>query len=248
MSISITRNWNPHNPRLWYADDLRNHPELIALDGSTIPLDKAGTLPKYYPGSTLLNDEVTKFTPQGFENDAIILSASKWQGLYVASALCDSELSVENITKVANQWLTGTNDIHSTDSITITFKHDPQIVTEYWVIPAFGTTESILEPRPAPKKWQLLGSNDKENWEVVDSHKERINHWQAPSGRSFRVKSNTAYKYLRLTISDWFVTKEKLYTGLRRLWLFGRPADSFVLPNVPSNSDEFVYVVPRYYK
>ena len=62
MSISITRDWNPHNPRLWYADDLRNYPELIALDGSTIPLDEAGILPKYYPGSTLLNDEVTKFT------------------------------------------------------------------------------------------------------------------------------------------------------------------------------------------
>ena len=246
MNKSLIRNWKICSPKLWYLDDVRKHPELVALDGSVIPLKDAGDLPIYYPGTKLLNDKVSKFTPHGFENDDIILSVSKFWGLYAASALCDEELSIDNIAKAANQWLTGTNDTHSTDTVTITFKHDPQVITEYWIIPAFGTSESILEKRPAPKKWKLLGSNDKENWVTLNEHRERINHWEPASGRSFKVKNDTAYKYIRLTITEWHATSKILYTGLRRLWIFGRPADSFILPNIQSPSEEFVYVVPRY--
>ena len=246
MNKSLIRNWRIYSPKLWYLDDVRRHPELVALDGSVIPLKDAGDLPIYYPGTKLLNDKVSKFTSHGFENNDIILSVSKFWGLYAASALCDEELSIDNIAKAANQWLTGTNDVHSTDTITITFKHDPQVITEYWIIPAFGTSESILEKRPAPKKWKLLGSNDKENWVTLNEHRERISHWEPASGRSFKVKNDTAYKYIRLTITEWHPSKQILYTGLRRLWIFGRPADSFILPNIQSPSEEFVYVVPRY--
>ena len=236
---------NIYSPKLWYRDDLARHPELVALDGETIPLKEAGDLPSYYPGSKVLNDKVTKFTPHGFENQDIILSVSKFQGLYAASALCDDVISIDNITKVGNQWLTGINDSDSEDAVTISFKNDPYVVTEYWIIPAFGTSENVLEERPSPKQWKLEGSNDKTHWVILDEHREEPKLWEPAKGRAFKVYDNKSYHHVRLTISKWHPTEEKLYTGLRRFWLFGRPNNSFILPNIPSPSEEFAYVVPR---
>lgn len=87
MNKSSIRNWKICSPKLWYLDDVRKHPELVALDGSVIPLKDAGDLPIYYPGTKLLNDKVSKFTPHGFENNDIILSVSKFWGLYAALQL-----------------------------------------------------------------------------------------------------------------------------------------------------------------
>lgn len=237
---------NIANPQLWYRNDLKNHPELIALDGQTINIHKAHTLAEVYPGTALLNEKVTKLTSKGFINANITLSVDFFQGLYLPAALCGDELSIDNIMKVSDQWLTGSSKLDKEHHVTISFNHTPHLVTEYWVIPAFGTVDQIDAKRPTPKTWTLEGSNDGVNWDIIDQHNEKKNHWQPFKGRSFKVKTNTEYAKIKLSISAWHpgTDDELFYTGLRRFWLFGRPKDSFILPKLDTPSDDFVWVVP----
>ena len=47
--------WFVGNPRLWWKDDLKNHPELVALDGSYIDGKLAKNLRKVYPYGELIS-------------------------------------------------------------------------------------------------------------------------------------------------------------------------------------------------
>ena len=44
--MSSRSKWDISNPRLWYRDDLVNHPELIPLEGQTIDISKIGKINK----------------------------------------------------------------------------------------------------------------------------------------------------------------------------------------------------------
>ena len=48
--MSVT-NWDVANPRLWYRDDLVNHPELIPLEGQTVDYKTVSNLARVYTGS-----------------------------------------------------------------------------------------------------------------------------------------------------------------------------------------------------
>ena len=55
--MSSRNKWDIGNPRLWYRDDLVNHPELIPLEGQTIDISKIGKINKVYSGSVLLTEK-----------------------------------------------------------------------------------------------------------------------------------------------------------------------------------------------
>ncbi len=239
-------NLNPANPKLWYRDDLVNHPELVPLEGGTIPYADAKLLTKIYSGATLLTDKITKIRDTVFLNGDLTLRVDTFDGLYAPYYLFEDPISTENIAKVAEQWLTGDTDIDNIHTVTITL-NEPKVISEYWMIAAVGTSEYIDKLHPTPKSWKLLGSNDNKHFSIIDEQQlTDPTCWQSWHICPFRVsdESNTAYTQIILLITEWFPSDEPLSTGLKRLWLFGRPKDLFVLPDIPCPNESFVWVVP----
>ena len=66
--MSSINKWDIGNPRLWYRDDLVNHPELIPLEGQTIDISEIGNISKVYPGSVLLTEQITRLHDNVFTN------------------------------------------------------------------------------------------------------------------------------------------------------------------------------------
>lgn len=246
--------WHQANPKLWYRDDLVNHPELIALDGSELTDEEAEGLSTVYPGSKLLTETVRNLTANGYENNFVSMKVDVSTGDYFGANLFNDEIDLTNFSKSTDQWLTGSTDLSTEHSVTITFKggyvYRP---TEYWMIPAAGTATQLYATRPTPKDWVLEGSVNGSAWVKID---ERTNYtdWEPFSVRTFKISSLEEYSYLRLRITAWnagddltedFAETESLFTGLRRLWIFGRKPNTFSVPNIPSPSDEFVWVVPK---
>ena len=96
------------------------------------------------------------------------------------------------------------------------------------MIPAAGDGENVLRRRPTPRDWVLQGSNDKVRWSTLHDVKD-YEDW-AP-----------------ITISTFHAAKTRSawqYVGLRRLWIFGRPARKWIAPDLPSSDPAFVWVVP----
>ena len=61
------------------------------------------------------------------------------------------------------------------------------------------------------------------------------------------AKTRSAWTYIRLVITKWNPGDEhggEQYVGLRRLWIFGRPARKWIAPDLPSSDPAFVWVVP----
>lgn len=237
--------WDIYNPRLWYRDDLKNHPELIPLEGQTVDYETVGNLAKAYNGSVLLSTQLTKLQGDYFTNGSISLKVNKFDGLYVPTSLFGDTMSVNNISHTTDQWLTGDPNVNSMHTVTIKFDK-PTLLTEYWMIAAIGTATIIDKERPSPKHWLVYGSNDSERWDVLDERDESADNWGYWHINSYNPNSVKAYRYIKIVISAWHPTEDStLSTGLKRLYLFGRPSDKFTLPNIPSPNDSFVWVVPN---
>lgn len=238
--------WFRGNPRLWYRDDLVNHPELIPLEGQNVKLPPRCTLHRVYPGVKLLTDKIKKLGAKGFENDDVILTASSAIALYPVSALFNEELTVENCFHITDQWLSSSSKLDSEQTIDMEFTNTDYVPTEYWIIPAAGVSEAPLRRRATPNTWELLGSNDKIEWTSV--HKvENYNEWEPCKIQTFKRKRviNKSFKYLRFVIKKWNPGDDpNLPVGMRRLWIFGRETSTWTAPNIPSPDAAFVWVVP----
>ena len=75
-----SNDWDIANPRLWYRDDLVNHPELIPLEGQTVDYALVSKLARVYTGSLLLSTPLTKLSNGYFINDEIGLKVDKFDG------------------------------------------------------------------------------------------------------------------------------------------------------------------------
>ena len=241
--------WLIGNPRLWYLDDLVNHPELLALDGSEISDDKAEFISQIYPGTKLLTTEPKTLTANGFENDDLTLSVSSFTGDYIGSRLFGDEITFEMISRISDQWLSSSSDITQEQEVIVAFKGGHTYrVTEYWMCPAAGTAAELFKRRPTPKDWILEGSADGgTTWVALDTHtNEPAINWNPITTRVFPCSEMNSYASIRLRVTAWNAgDSADLQTGLRRLWIFGRKKDVFALPNLESPHPDFVYVIPQ---
>lgn len=246
--------WHLANPKLWYTDDLKNHPELVPLDGRELTDEEAVELSKVFPGSKLLTESVHNLTSNGYENSFVTLKVDTSIGDYFGSNLFNDEISTLNFMKTTDQWLTGSTELDAEHTITITFKggyvYRP---TEYWMVPAASTAALPYAIRPTPKDWVLEGSTTGSAWVKVDE-RSGYTDWEPFAVRTFKISSLEQYSYLRLRITAWNAgdaisedtkSTESLYTGLRRLWIFGRKPNTFCLPKLDAPSEEFSWVVPK---
>lgn len=238
--------WFLSEPRLWYIDDLPNHPELVQLNGQELTDDQATWLSEVYPGTKLATEEITTFSNGTFENDTLTLTADAYDGKYLASNVFNEELSIDNIFQATDQWATGTSDLTSTHTLTVAFKNDITYrPSAYWICPGNGTSEQLALKRPSPKTWYFEGSNDESTWTILDQQDETEDNWQSFTFRMFNVETDQVYKYLRLRITAWNAGDiTDSFTGLRRFYIFGRKNGIFSLPEVPSPHPDFAWVVP----
>lgn len=234
------------NPRLWYRDDLVNHPELMPLEGQTIDISKVGSINKVYPGSVLLTEKITRLHDNVFTNGRINVNVDMYKGLYTPSGLFEEPISISNIAHVSEQWLTGDNDITKQHFISIEL-NDPVLLTEYWMIAAIGTKDRIDAKYPTPKQWIVYGSKDNDKWDIVDKRNELSDNWKSWKINSYKVTCNTDYKYYKFVFTEWHPTEDEdaISTGLKRLYVFGRPINQFILPDIPSPDDSFVWVITK---
>lgn len=238
--------WDITNPRLWYRDDLVNHPELIPLEGQTINIEEASGISKVYPGSVLITEPITTLRDGVFKNNTMEVRVDRYDGLYLPIGLFDEPLSIENISHVTEQWLTGDSDINKVHYITITMD-EPVMLTEYWMMAAVGTKDRIDARHPTPNRWLILGSIDAENWELVDSRTALDDSWKCWQFNTYSVKCEKEYTHFKFAFIAWNPTEdnEASSTGLKRLYAFGRPKNKFIVPNIPSPDDAFVWVIPN---
>lgn len=241
--------WFMANARLWYSDDIANHPELVALDGSEIADDKAEHLSTVFPGTKLLTKAVTTMTSAGFENDDLTLSVDNFVADWPASKLfgsCDFSDIGNMIANNTDQWLTSSTDVNATHTLTVKFKGNFKYRPgEYWVIPAAGTLEMPFKSRPTPNTWVFEGSDDGETWTTLDSHSGvTADDWPLFTIQTFTVDTTESYSQLRLKITAWNAGDDGTTAGLKRFYIFGRKQGVFCLPDVPSPIASFSWVVP----
>jgi hypothetical protein len=244
--MSSRNKWDLGNPRLWYRDDLVNHPELMPLEGQTIDISKVGSINKVYPGSVLLTEKITRLHDNVFTNGRINVNVDMYKGLYTPSGLFEEPISISIIAHVSEQWLTGDNDITKQHFISIEL-NDPVLLTEYWMIAAIGTKDRIDAKYPTPKQWIVYGSKDNDKWDIVDKRNELSDNWKSWKINSYKVTCNTDYKYYKFVFTEWHPTEDEdaISTGLKRLYVFGRPINQFILPDIPSPDDSFVWVITK---
>lgn len=249
----VNEPWLMSNPRLWYANDLVNHPELIPLDGSEIEEDRAQFLSLVYPGTKVLTEAVSVVEADGsWSNDDINAKVSSSQGFRNVSKLFGELIDIHNFASNEDQWYTGSTDVDSSATVTITFKHGhAYLPTQYVIMPCAGTPEAPFLRHPTPKHWVLEGSElgDGSDWEIVDEHdNEPDTNWNPCMGRVFDLTETSLtknFKAIRLRIISWNASEfPDQQTGLRRFFLLGKRAGTFNMPNVPSPDPDFVWVVP----
>lgn len=244
--------WFMANARLWYDDDIDNHPELVRLDGSEISDDLAEHLSTIFPGTKLLTTPISEdstFTEKGFENASMYLTVNKFVADWPAMHLVDDELDFNSVNVGTDQWLTGSTGLTDEAVVTITFKGNfTYRPDEYWIIPANApnTLSNQNRMRPTPNTWTFEGSNDGNSWTVLDSKSGiTLDKWPMFEIQTFKVNTTETYSMLRLHITKWNAgAEEDLSSGLRRFWIFGRKKGVFCLPDIPSPLDSFTWVVP----
>lgn len=242
--FGLNESWEVGNPRLWYRDDLVNHPELCALDGSDIPDYAAEKLSEIYPGTKLLTEPLDTLSSDGFSNAFVTLSVPSFKSGYTPAHLFGEELTISNFANVIDQWLlSGTTLEPTTISVDVRGDYDYR-PDSYWIIPAAGTSTELLLKRPTPKSWKFEGSQDGTTWEVIDQQTDYTD-WQPCALRVFPCETLKSYFHFRLVIEEWNQgDKEDLEPGLRRFWIFGRRPGLFTLPDITSPHPDFVWVVP----
>lgn len=242
--------WLLTNPRLWYADDVQNHPELFVLDGSDLTDEEAQYLSMFYPGTKLLTEPVSHLGSEGFDNNYVTINGT-WKGDFLVGRLFNEPIDQASLFQLTDQWLSSDSDLNTEQTISVTFKGDVSYeIREYWMIPAAGTSDALATKRPTPNSWVLEGHNGNESWEVIDSQSEiTADQWQEFTIKIFKVAEENSlneYKYLRLRITKWNAgAMDNLEVGLRRFWIFGKRSGIFSLPSIESPYDDFVYVIPN---
>lgn len=242
----MNESWCVGNPRLWYTDDLVNHPELCPLDGEEIPLDAADKLAEVYPGTKLLTTPLKVLGADGgFTNGEITLKASTYKGDYLPAHLCGEVVDISNFARISDQWLIPGDYTQAGQSITIHIDGDYSYRPDsYWLMPAAGTATEVLKHRPTPNSWKLEGSNDGSSWEVIDTRSD-ITDMQPCTIYPYQCATLNDYFYFRLTITKWNEGDDAtLEPGLRRFWIFGRRPNTFCLPDIPSPHPDFTWVTP----
>ena len=232
--------WFISEPRLWYRNDLDNHPELIPLDGQELTDDQSVYLAEMYPGTKLATEPVS-YVNGKYSNDYCTMTVSSDEGTS-ASTLFGDMVTVDNFYRTSDQWLTNNTSLTTEQSITVTYKNDITYrPSEYWICPANPSNYTTM--RPVPKKWVFEGSNDGSTYTVLDSHDEANNEWGNFTFRKFTVTTDVKYKYLRLRILSWHAG-DGSSTGLRRFYIYGRKNGIFSMPKVESLNPDFAWVVP----
>lgn len=234
--------WLASNPRLWYRPDVENHPELIPLDGSDIPKEKAEFLSGIYDGTVLLTDKLTSSDGIHFENNEVILTVNSFFPPYGPYAIANGPVEIHNVADTTDQFLAKSSEV----VMEYSFKYTtPVTPSSYFIMPAAGTSTEIMKTRPAPKSWKFEGfANDE--WVVIDQHEEETGDlWQPFHAREFLLEDLGGYTKFRLTISDWHPgeTDDGLF-GIRRFIIFGNREGTFALPNLDVPNADFVWVVP----
>ena len=239
--------WLVANPKLWYVDDLANHPDLCVLDGRELPDDVAEHLSTVYTGAQLATFEITSETTRGFENDYCILTTGSYKDYYPSSNLFNDPIDNSNLHKLQDQWLVDDTDLNTTVTINITFKNNISYrPMEYQLIPANGYNDNVFVRRPTPRSWTLEGYINNSDWVVLDKHTDvEAEDWNFFVPNAFKVDTTKTCTVLRLTITQWNVgDKLNMEVGLRRFWVFGRKNNVFALPQLVSPDPNFAWVVP----
>lgn len=241
--------WLMTNPRLFYKEDLKNHPELVALDGSEIPLEKAQHLCKVYYGTKDLlgSDKPVRLTSSGYENDVVTLTVSNSTSNYFGGTILRGPLRPHDFMLASDQWLSTSTDIETEQYAEVSFRGKQHRIVEYGMIPAIGTSTELAKKRPTPKSWILEGcirtNTASPVWETIHEVNDHPDDWEPFMAELFQAEAKADYDTVRLTIRKWH-EGNGLNVGLKRLFIFGRENNKFALPNIPSPSPEFVYVVP----
>lgn len=242
--------WFRSCPRLWSKKDLINHPELIPCDGRFIDPEVAVFLEDIYSGTTI----GTIVTENNNTGSNYLVSA------YVTGNESPDAYSYKVFQNTENlivldptDQLILTNPItSSTQEVVFTweFTHDVMKPTEYSIISSIGNTPSSIVI--GPKSWILEGcQEDSTEWEVLHSAS-TSSVWTSSMQRDFSLDgdvTNTYYQKFRLRVLEWFNSVDNtipfpVNVGLRRLYITGKFFNKFKMPNIPSPSSEFVYVVP----
>ena len=242
--------WFVGNPRLWWKDDLKNHPELVALDGSYIDGKLAKNLRKVYPYGELITSKTDKFTAKGFENKDIIITSKTSSALFPLSNVLNGEITENNFDHVADQFLSAEIGLDSVVCIDVTFKHIKHMITEYWMMPASGIATDPFVLRTTPNSWELRGWMEGKDdftpgrWYTMD-RRTNVTDWTALQLQDFIVKNPRYCDRVVLRIYKWYdCAIDDKKNGLKRFWIFGSEKHKFKLPELKSPDDNFVWVVP----
>jgi hypothetical protein len=77
-------------------------------------------------------------------------------------------------------------------------------------------------PYMAPRKWKVLGSNDKSTWVLLDQRRAEAN-WQASETREYYFSNDRKFRYYRLQIEANNGDRKTLAVGTWQLYLKDRP-------------------------
>lgn len=241
--------WLVGNPRLWYTEDLVNHPELIALDGSEITDSRAEYLSTVYSGAQLATNKVTNLDNTSVQNSEMIVTNNMGNPVSLGlDTLFNDAITPGNMHYAFDKYITDTTDLNSEVIIKIQFKNDVTYrPTEYWLIPGNATNDDMFIKYPTPRDWSFEGSNNNETWTTVDQHSNvDADFWEILTIKTFTCDTSKLYSYFRLHITKWNPADNNtlLKCALRRFWVFGRKNGIFALPNIESPHPAFSWVVP----
>lgn len=223
--------WFITEPRLWYRDDLDNHPELIPCDGQELTDDQATYLAEVYDGTRVIMGDSYDVTTSAVGSNGS------------SAALFNTELTISNFHLFSDQWLTGSTSTSTEQFVRVAFSNVITYrPTSYYMSPAVGSASGGTELHPTPSSWVFEGSTDGDSWDQLDTQTLTENDWTAYEVREFPVDTNNVYAQFRIRITAWFNGTGE--TGLKRFYIKGHKNGAFSMPYIQAPSDEFVWVLP----
>ncbi|MDH6671980.1 hypothetical protein M2277_002642 [Paenibacillus sp. LBL] len=116
-------------------------------------------------------------------------------GIVTSSNSALSRWEAFNGNKTDNGWLINLRNEPKTQWLSYKFL-TPIVINKYTISYAFASTTDA-----APKSWTFEGSNDANNWVVLDTRTYETN-WSQYSTRGYVFYNKTAYLYYRIFVSD----------------------------------------------
>ncbi len=243
--------WFRSCPRLWNKNDLVNHPELIPCDGRMVDTEIAVFLEDVYSGTTI-GTIATENSNLGsnYSTDAYLVGDEIGDpDSYKVFKDTDGLLTLDHTDQLLLD-----NPINSATQEVIffwSFSDDVMKPTEYSIVSNLGlSSDSVVI---GPKSWVLEGyQEDGTEWEELHSSSTDA-VWTSSMRRGITLEgdiTNTYYRQFRLRVTEWFIDPFNnsilfpAHVGLRRFYITGKLFNKFKMPNIPSPSSEFVYVVP----